>query len=82
MNKITWSFFYNNCKEKANESIRLAKTRKAADSFYKGIYFFGASIWGYYILRNEKYLPKELLGRGDASYFYADFPTHSWPENL
>ena len=36
LNKVTWRFFYESCKEKENEEVRLSKTQKSCDHFYKG----------------------------------------------
>lgn len=77
--RSTWNFFYKHCKEKNNEKIRLAKTNKAASSLYKIIYFSFATAWGYYVLRDEPYLPKWLLGKGDLSKLHEGYPHLKWP---
>lgn len=65
LNKLTWSFFYSYCKEKNNEKLRIGKTVKACNSFYKSLYFMLVTIWGYTVIKDEKYLPRALLGSGD-----------------
>lgn len=82
LNKISWSFFYAVCKEKKDEEIRKAKTLKACNSFYKSLYFMSAAAWGYYILKDEKYLPRSLLGHGDLSLMNDNYPVHHWPIGL
>ncbi len=82
MNVITWKYFYEACKEKKNEAIRVAKTEKACDSLFKGIFKSIVAIWGYQVLKNETYLPRELLGIGHLSNVGSNFPTHAWPEGL
>ncbi len=49
---------------------------------FKGIYFCIVTYWGYQVLKNENYLPKELLGTGNLINVGSNFPTHSWPEGL
>ena len=73
---VMWNFFYTYCKEKDDEELRIAKTKKACHSFYKGIYFVFVSIWGFLVLKDEKFLPPELLGKGSLQNINADFPTH------
>jgi hypothetical protein len=75
MNFVTWGFFYNVCKEKNNEDIRRAKTLKACNSLYKACYFFTVTLWGYQVLKNERYLPKELFGEGDMKVMVDNYPT-------
>jgi len=82
MNKLTWGFFYSVCKEKNNEELRQAKTLKACNSLYKGFYFITVTIWGYYVLKDAKYLPWTLLGHGNLQYLRENYPIHSWPEGL
>jgi hypothetical protein len=81
-NKFTWKFFYDNCRERKNDELRQAKATKAASCFYKSMYFMGASIWGYCVLKDEKYLPSSLLGHGDLSRLTEDYPKPNWPEGF
>jgi hypothetical protein len=74
-----WPFFYHYCKEKKDEKIRFAKTKKACNSFYKAIYFIVVTIWGYTVLKDEKYLPPSLLGTGSIELANVGYPVHSWP---
>ena len=82
MNYFTWNFFYGICKEKEDEEIRYAKTKKACNSLFKAFYFITVSIWGYSILKDEPYLPKWLLGHGDLANMHADYPRVQWPKGL
>lgn len=82
LNLITWNFFYNNCKEKDDQYVRMAKTKKAANSFYKFLYFASVACWGYSILKDEDYLPVTLLGKGSLSNLNKSYPVHKWPKGL
>ena len=82
MNKLTWNFFYDNCKEKENEAIRLAKTQKSCDHFYKGFYFVIATVWGYIVMKDSNFLPTSLLGVGDFRRAFDNYPQVSWPRGL
>jgi hypothetical protein len=74
VDKLTYSFFYTYCKEKKDEELRVAKAKKACYSFYKAMYFIIVTIWGYFMLRDERFIPRELLGHGSLDYMNADFP--------
>ncbi len=82
MNKYTWKFFYNNCKEKNNEQVRLSKTQKSCDHFYKGFYFIVATVSGFLMLKDSEFLPSYLLGKGDLSLAYDNYPCINWPAGL
>ena len=79
MNKATWGYFYSVCKEKNDEEIRRAKTLKACNSLYKAFYFFFVTVWGYSVLKDSKYLPWTLLGKGNLNLMNENYPVHSWP---
>lgn len=74
VDKLTYRFFYIYCKEKKDEELRIAKSKKACYSFYKALYFIIVTIWGFLILRDERFIPAELLGHGSLDYMNADFP--------
>jgi hypothetical protein len=82
MNKVTFKFFYNCCKEKVDDDLRIAKTIKACNNFYKGIYYTIVVIWGYLLLKDEYFLPASLLGSGNLSDLEKRFPYHKQPDNL
>jgi hypothetical protein len=82
LNKLTWDFFYKVCKEKDDENLRIAKTTKACNSFYKAVYYICIVIWGYFVLNDQHYMPPSLLGSGDLSKINARFGTYVWPEGL
>lgn len=54
----------------------MAKTTKATNSFFKGLYFICVTTWGYQLLKDEKYLPPMLLGKGNLRNINADFPNY------
>jgi len=47
---------------------------KAAKSMYKLLYYVGAVICGYYLMKDEDYMPKSLLGSGDFRNSFKDYP--------
>lgn len=74
--KLTYNWFYNNCKEKKDNTIRVAKTLKACNNFYKGVYYTIIVIWGYFMLKDEYFMPASLLGSGDLSKIESKFPNY------
>ena len=76
MNLLTWNYIYRNCKEQDDEEVRIAKTKKAAKSFYKSIYMSCVVTWGYLVLNDTSYLPKMLLGKGDVDNLNDNYPVH------
>ena len=82
MNELTWDFFYKSCKEKNDEQLRIAKTKKSCNSFYKGVYYIAVAIWGYEVLKDEIYLPRSLLGSGDLLLINKGYPNYKMPEGL
>lgn len=70
------------CKEKENEEIRLSKTKKSCDHFYKGFYFIVATVWGYFVMRDSDFLPPCLGGKGDLSRVLDNYPLVKWPDGL
>jgi hypothetical protein len=79
---LTWDFFYTYCKEKNDKELRKAKTLKACNSFYKGLFFMFAAGWGYYVLKDEPYLPPTLLGKGSLSELYTVYPQTKWAKGF
>ena len=45
-----------------DEESRRRYTIKACEHFYRGIYFTGATIWGWYVLKDSPYLYESLGG--------------------
>jgi hypothetical protein len=82
LNKLTWNMFYHLCKEKENEEIRIAKTQKSCDHFYKGFYFIISTVWGYLVMKDSNFLPRSLLGVGDLSHVHDNYPLVEWPAGL
>jgi hypothetical protein len=82
MNKATFKFFYNCCKEKVDDDLRIAKTIKACNNFYKGIYYTIVVLWGYFLLKDEYFLPASLLGSGNLSDLESKFPYYKQPDTM
>lgn len=59
--KIAYAPFYEWCKEKKNINLRIAKTEKAAEHMFKGLYFTTTTIVGTYVLRRTKFLPTFMM---------------------
>lgn len=55
---------------------------KACNSFYKGLYFLAVTIWGFLILRNEKYCTPLLFGNGDLKYLNYELQTYERPRGF
>jgi len=72
--KLTWNFIYTNCKEKNDDVLRREKTKKACHSLYKGLYFIGITITGYYLLKDENFIPPEMFGHGSLKNMSSSFP--------
>lgn len=41
---------------------------------FKSIYFVFATAWGYYVLKDQFYMPKSLGGNGDFMDSFRGFP--------
>lgn len=67
-------------KECETEKKLIMRSEKAASCIYNFIYFISATSWGYYILKDEEYLPWSLGGKGDFKLAFTDknwnYPTH------
>jgi len=48
------------------------------------MYFVFVTIWGFFVLKDEKFIPPELLGKGSFENINIDFPTHfySYPNGI
>jgi len=53
------------CKEQKDLDMREARSFKAAHSIHKVLYFAGAAVWGYLIMKDQVYMPPLLGGKGD-----------------
>lgn len=62
--------------------VRLLKTKKSCDHFYKGIYFTIVTIWGYIVMKDTVFLPPCLLGSGDLSLVFENYPEIKMPYGL
>lgn len=82
MNMLTYDFFYRTCKEKADEELRASKTLKACNSFFKAIYYICVVTWGYYLFKDEYFIPPMLLGKGQLNQIDKQFPYYVWPDTL
>ena len=78
----TWTFFYNNVKQKKDEELRLKKTRKASEKMYYTIYFSLVTYYGYYVLSKSDFLPPMMGGKAgnDMVKQYINFPVIDDPE--
>jgi hypothetical protein len=74
--KLTWNFFYNNCKEQVNEELRLSKVKKATESIYKCLYFAVATAWGIFLIKDQPYLPTFLGGPGEFEKLNDNYPSY------
>ena len=45
-----------------------------ANNLYCTIYFFFATVWGYYVIKDEYYMPKSLGGKGDFGLMMKEYP--------
>lgn len=54
--------------------IRIERATKAAKAVYKSVYFISITIFGFYVLGGQEYMPRSLLGSGDLNKVYKDFP--------
>jgi hypothetical protein len=75
INKFAWKFYYDRCKEKNDEEVRIAKTQKMIDNTFRAVFFTIASVWGIYLGRTEEYFPWILGGSGDFSHMYVNYPS-------
>ncbi len=63
-----------NIREKYSGEERHHRARKAAKYVFKLAYFIIANIAGFFVLRDAKFTPPSLFGRGDASYTFELYP--------
>lgn len=62
------------CKEQTNLKLKEIKMQKMGHNTYKGIYFIGASVWGYMVLKDVWCMPWFLGGSGDFDKGMDGFP--------
>jgi hypothetical protein len=60
------------CKTKEEGAKRERRLAKMNDIVCKFIYFIGSSAWGYYVLKDEPYLPWQLGGSGDFTLGFTE----------
>merc|ERR1711967_60473 len=67
--------------EKYDEQTR--RSHKMAKMSVRVLYFLGATLWGYYVLKDEYWLPWELGGKG-VSYreAFKEFPYGNHPKGI
>ena len=73
-NKLTIMFFYNNCKEKSNDVVRILKAKKASTRMFSSLYSAWITFVGYRILNKTDFLPPMLMGSGSIENLYKEFP--------
>lgn len=71
---IAYRLFKPFCKEQDDLLDRNKRSKKAAYSFFKLIYFTLMSIWGYIILFDKNFFPPLLGGSGDLYNCADGFP--------
>ena len=65
MGPLFSNIYYGICKEQNDLKLREIKCKKMGDCTFKAIYFILVSGWGYYVLKDEYYMPPYLGGSGD-----------------
>jgi len=50
------------------------RTRKAVKNFYKLVYYFVSTLFGWYVLKDSFLLPKAMGGSGEIIKMFTDFP--------
>jgi hypothetical protein len=73
-------FYAKICKEKDNEEIKERRSRKAVKNIFKMMYYTGATVCGWYVLRDSFLLPPGLLGSGDIYNTFKDYPYVELPK--
>jgi len=66
--------YMNKLESKYKGELREEKANKASKAVYKFVYFTLSTIMGYYVLKDEDYLPRSLFGTGDIHKIYKGFP--------
>lgn len=61
--------FIKDCPTELKRQMRITKT---ASSLYEAIYFISATLWGYYILKDQEYLPPSLGGTGEFKLAFSE----------
>jgi hypothetical protein len=67
------------CKDQDDPIKVKLRSEKAAHSLFSGIYMIYSSAFGYYVLKDEEYMPPQLGGAGDMSlgFFHQPYPPHA-----
>lgn len=68
--EIGYPCFYHICKEKENEKVRQARTRKAVRNIFKFLYKSFSFFAGWYTLKDSFILPPSLGGIGDLNNMF------------
>jgi TLC domain len=59
---VSYPFFYENCKERNNKSLREKKARKSATVFFKSLFYLGSVIYEYMFFMDAPWFPTFLGG--------------------
>ena len=59
-----YNYFYQTCKEKKDEEVRVTRSKKAVKNLFKFTYYLSAVIFGYITLKDSYVLPPSLGGKG------------------
>ena len=78
---IEWLFqhkFYHfcipHCKEQKDIEKIAVRSGKMAQCFYAFVYFLFATVWGFYVIKDEYYMPTALGGKGDFMLMMKEYP--------
>jgi hypothetical protein len=67
------------CKDQDDPIKVKLRSEKAAHSFFSGIYMIYSTSFGYYVLKDQYFMPKALGGSGDVSLCFSQqpYPKHA-----
>jgi len=61
-------------KDQNNKEIFDERVYKASLAFYKVLYYFVTSVWGYIIIKDTEIFPKWLGGNGAIENCFKNYP--------
>ena len=61
-------------KDKNDKELFDSRVYKASLAFYKVIYYFMMTVWGYIIIKDTNIFPKWLGGNGAIAYCFTNYP--------
>ena len=75
-------FFIPICKIQNNYVERELRSKKAAVSFYKTIYYICSTTFAFLIIKDQDYFPRYFGGNGHFMNVFNDFPYREHAPNL